>query len=330
MGHKKDIEEAERACSRFGVDYEVIDILSHDWQYQLEQGCFDGVLVRPAYKTQEVKNLCDERIYHVEKHLGIPVYPSFDEIYIYENKRNMASWLASSGFQHPKTHVFSNKEAARAYVETAKFPIVRKSNVGSAGLGVDVISDKKTAARAIQKAFRKYSEDRYLKNTVPERLKRILTRHNHSYFMDGQRGYVLFQEYLDVELEWRIIKIGNSYFGHQKLVGDNGLASGSDLVGWVEPPVELLQLVREICEVGQFNSMAVDILQTKTKQFYVNELQTIFGSYVLYQMKVNDVPGRYTYDGETYNFEEGSFNTNGCWDLRVEHFIEILKRNEVV
>ena len=45
-----------------------------------------------------------------------------------------------------------------------------------------------------------------------------------------------------------MIRIGNSYLGHQKLLGENGFASGSELVGWQEPPEELLLLLHSVTE----------------------------------------------------------------------------------
>jgi hypothetical protein len=41
-------------------------------------------------------------------------------------------------------------------------------------------------------------------------------------------------------------------------------------------------------------------------------------------MLVNDKPGRYQFNGKEWVFEEGMFNTNQCYDLRLTHAIEQL------
>jgi hypothetical protein len=39
-------------------------------------------------------------------------------------------------------------------------------------------------------------------------------------------------------------------------------------------------------------------------------------------MYVDNVPGRYYYKNKTWVFQEGSFNDNQCFDLRVKHILD--------
>ena len=71
----------------------------------------------------------------------------------------------------------------------------------------------------------------------------------------AQRHYFLIQDYVPIRWEWRLIKIGNSYFGHQKLLKGQ-YASGSGAVGWVRPPDALLDMVRENSDESGFHSLA--------------------------------------------------------------------------
>jgi len=107
--------------------------------------------------------------------------------------------------------------------------------------------------------------------------------------------------------------------------------SGSDRVGWLDPPKPLLKLCHQTCEKGNFSSMALDILEDKEGNYYVNELQTIFGSYDPSQMYINGKPGRYLYDemNDEWIFEEGYFNQNYSHNLRLEYAISqlLLERN---
>ena len=141
-----------------------------------------------------------------------------------------------------------------------------------------------------------------------------------------QKDYFIVQEFIpNILHEWRIIKIGDNYFGHKKLLkGD--FASGSGMVGWVAPPRHLLDMARELCDKGGFLCMDVDIFETKEGKFVINELQASFGSYLDYQMSIDGKPGRYKYiDGE-YVFEEGRFNVFGSTKLKIEHFVKLLNK----
>ena len=129
-----------------------------------------------------------------------------------------------------------------------------------------------------------------------------------------------------MQWEWRILKIGNSYFGHQKLFKGE-FASGSGRVGWVAPPVELLKMVRELCVKGGFPCMDADIFETKDGKYYINELQAVFGSYLDYQMSINGVHGRYVDTNGEFVFQEGDFNVFGSQKLKIEHFVSLLKNN---
>lgn len=127
-----------------------------------------------------------------------------------------------------------------------------------------------------------------------------------------------------------MIRLGDSYFGHQKLrKGD--FHSGSDLVGWYDPPRELLDFAHRVTREGRFTSMCIDVFETEDGRYLVNELQSMFGSYLPYQMHVNDKPGRYMYEKSTgtWIFQEGIFNANGSCKLRVEMLLQLLgKRPE--
>lgn len=141
-----------------------------------------------------------------------------------------------------------------------------------------------------------------------------------------QKHYVIIQEYHKIKWEWRIIKIGDSYFGHQKLLtGEFASGSGIDAVGWVDPPKELLLLVKEICGKGKFLSMSVDIFETVNGEYLINELQTHFGAYDRPQMYIDGVAGRYVLKKNAFVFEKGDFNKFRNNILRVEHFIKLLK-----
>ncbi|CAI1052005.1 TPA: ATP-grasp domain-containing protein [Serratia fonticola] len=319
-GH--ELDKMIAACDENNVNYKVIDFLSHDWLNSCTDD-IDGYLIRPTCRYQEHKSIFDERAYFINKLLKKPTYPSFDELYSYENKRNMHLFLMGVNAPHPKTFVFMDKKNANYFLENTNYPIVMKSNIGSAGVSVKVIKKYSEAKGYLRKIFGSfYSDLSFGWNPVIPFKGVPIPRVGRS-----QKHYAIFQEFLPIKWEWRMIRIGDSYFGHQKLIGDNGFASGSELVGWATPPNELLNLLHETTTNMNTRCMVLDIFETHSGEYYINEIQSIIGAYRPYQMKVDGKPGRFTRNrnGE-FIFEEGIHCANSCWNLRVNDFLSMLNK----
>ena len=308
------------SCKDLGIKYEVIDILSDNWINKIKSSSCDGFLCGPPCEFQEWKTIYDERLYILNKVLNRQIYPSFNELYIYENKRMMSYWLEVHGFPHPETYIICKKSDYINFLKSNRaYPLIFKTNVGSASSGVKIIRNKQSAKKYTNEIFGIFNPHLALGHLNFIQGKKFLFPS----FGSIQKHYLIIQKFEDIKWEWRIIKIDDSYFGHQKLLKGN-FASGSRLVGWQNPPEELLLLVKDICETGNFKSMAVDIFETEDGRFLVNELQSIFGSYDDVQMYINGRPGRYIYIDEEFHFEEGFFNNFRSYLLRVRHFVDII------
>lgn len=312
----------EEACKALKIDYKLIDLLSPHWIDLILNSQCAGFLCHPPCDFSEQKQIYDEKLYFINKVLGLPIYPSFEELFIYENKRNMAAWLQIHKFPHPRTLVFARKEDAKNYLLKASYPLVLKSNSGASASGVNIVSKPRTALKILNQVFGRFHPALAFGKI------RIVKNRNKipiPFIGDSQRHYLIVQDFMKLKWEWRIIKIGNSYFGHQKLL-KGSFASGSGQVGWEDPPKELLYLVKSIAETGKFQSLSVDIFETLDEKYLVNEIQSMFGSILPYQMKVNNIPGRYVYveKSDSFEFEEGEFNIMGSNYLRVEHFVNTL------
>lgn len=312
------------ACKELDIDFLVIDLYSNDWIEKIKNSNCDGFLCRPPCAIQERKTIYDERLYFISHFMNKKIYPSYDENFIYENKRNMYSWLSLNNFPHVNTNIFTRKNNALDFIESSKFPLIIKSNIGASGSGVFILKNKRNAKKFINKAFGNWN-GAFSLGILPKKKKYLL---NIPLFGHAQKHFMIFQDWIECKWEWRIIKIGNSYFGYKKLIGKSGFASGSLLDGWDEPPLELLKLATQVCNVGNFSSMAIDILESTDGNFYINELQCIFGAYNPSQMYIDGKPCRYVYDNGNYNLEFGYFCQNGCANLRVSHFIELLSEPE--
>jgi hypothetical protein len=318
-GYSNSYVDYVKSCQYLKVDFEIIDILRYDWLTKIINSDCDGFLVRPPCGAQEQKNVYDDVVYFISEELKKPIYPEYNSLYLYENKRAMYYWLKINGFPHVKTYVIATKKEALEILDKLTFPVVFKANIGAGGKAVDIVKSKNRAKMIIHLVFGIYRPKFSFGYIRFGKIKGIPM----PLFGMSQKHCVLIQDYKKIKWEWRIIKIGNSFFGHQKLL--KGLkASGSGRNGWVKPPDELLYLTNKICIKGNFNSMAVDILEDIDGDYYVNELQSLFGSVLDSQMKINGIPGRFIFINDKFIFEEGEFNVFGSCLLRVKNFLEIL------
>jgi hypothetical protein len=291
-----------RACRELGVSYRLLDLFSDDWIAAVEESGCDAFLVFPSSLLTVWKEMFDDRLRILAEDLGRTVYPSLKELWLYENKRRCRDWMIAHGVPHPRTWVFYDAEEAEQFACRADLPLVYKTSLGACAQGVRILRTPKEARRLVRRAFRRG------------------VIHRGADCRDKQWGSVYLQEYLPNVNEWRMVRIGGSYFGYRKeRRGD--FHSGSRRCSWPEVPRQLLELLRE----GPFDSMAVDVFETDDGRLLVNELQTLFGtSHSVHQLKVNGVPGRYLHDeqAQAWVFEAGDFSRNSCANLRVQHLTE--------
>lgn len=312
------------ACEKYGIEFEHINLLAQDWLNKFQQGNYDGVVIRPPCTFEAHKQMYDERSYVLNKKLSLPIYPSYQELFVYESKRNMHTWAMLYNLPHPKTNVFATKKDAYDFFQHCEYPLVSKSNVGASGISVKIIKNQQHAKKLARKIFGAIDPELAL-GYCP-----IGKKHNIPYPRFGRRQshYMICQQFLDIKWEWRIVKLHDSYFGHKKLIGENNMASGSMLVGWEDPPKQLLHMVKDFSDSAEFTTVALDIFETQDGHYYVNEIQPIIGAIAPSQMYINDIPGRYQFINEEFVFEQGEFCKNQCWDLRIEAFISQLESGE--
>ncbi len=311
------------SCEYLKFDYEIIDLTALDWMERIRESRCSGFLCRPPSRVQERKTMFDERLFIMTRHMGKLIYPSYEELLIYENKRLAQYWLEAHGFPHPETFVFYRKRDLHSFLENFRdFPLIYKTNIGAKSTGVKVLKTTSQARRVGRRIFGIFPTPSLAWGYTPVRSGRIL-----SVPAPGvrERHVMLLQRFERIKWEWRMVRIGDSYFGHRKLPGRKGLASGTLLKAWGAPPVELLRLTMDICEAGGFNSMAIDIFETEDGRYLVNELQSIFGQSTENLMYIDGEPGRYIEKGGEFIFQPGEYNLHNSFMLRVIHFADILR-----
>lgn len=325
----------QTSCQKANVVYDIIDLMVHDWYEKCLNKEYDCYLLKPPGEIQRFKDMYNERVYILSEVLGKFVYPSYNEIFIHENKKLLAYYLKANGIPHPETNVFYRLEEAMAFAENTKYPIVAKTSIGASGTGVTIVKESNSLKKYIRQAFGKGIKRRFGPNRNTGNIRSWTSKAcaNPSWalkkikkyfdlYTDAQKGFVIFQEYIPHDYEWRIVKIGDSFFGHKKIKkGDK--ASGTKGIEYVRPPEALLNFSRDLCLVHHFNSMAIDLFEHPNKGYVVNELQTIFGHVQDHILEVDGKPGRYLFKSGYWIFEAGNFNTNESYDLRLQYALEL-------
>ncbi len=326
------------ACEAYQneLDFRVIELTSHNWLEQIREHLPDACLLKPSGRTELYRELYQERVEILVQDLGLTVFPSLDELRIYENKKYFAYWAMARGVPHPPTSIFYDLKAALAFAESAVIPLVGKKNIGASGNGVRILKERHALIEYVKHAFGpgivsrtgpKLEKGRILariwnKLTHPHELANKLRAYQ-AIAADRQKGFIILQDFVPHEYEWRAVRIGDSFFAHKKLkTGDK--ASGTLLKDYGNPPLELLDFVYDLTETHGFHSVAVDLFEHRSS-YLVNEIQCIFGQSDSYQMMVDGRIGRYVRKNGIWVFEEGDFAINACYDLRLEYLLGQLR-----
>ena len=296
------------ACRDMKISYRVLSLLQSNWVDVFKNSHCDAYLVWPSCMPTSAKEAFDYRLNILEKEIGAIIYPTWKECWLTEHKPRLRDWLQANDIPHPQTWVFYDKQQALKFAKSSSFPVVVKTATGASASGVLIVHNQRQLAKAIRLAFGRGLRPRsYAPN-------------------DRQWGYVYIQKYYPNVKEWRMVRIGDSYFGYRKEAGESGIHSASKAWSWLDPSKELLDLTRTVTEKGGFTSMDVDIFLTQDNQLLVNECQTMFGCTTpAIQMKVNDNPARYLYENGQWKLEEGEFCQNHMCNLRIEHLLSQLR-----
>lgn len=290
------------ACREMKVRYRLCDVFGAGWYEECvgNSECA-AFLVAPRLFSTAWRQMYDERL-RVIAESGKILFPSYEELWMYESKRRMSYWVESHGFDGPKTHVFYSYLDAMDFAGRTDLPIVAKTDAGYAAQGVHIFRDRSEVVKHVRRCFNKG-----------------LRLDMGAFHPLVENGFVLFQEYVSTPIEWRLIRLGDSYFAHQKLKSGD-FHSGSHLVGRIPPGRAHLDLIRRVTEVGGFRSLNVDVFELDDGRLLINELQALPCMIKPFQMVLNGYPGRYLYDasGDRWLFEKGTFCENKGSNLRLQ------------
>ena len=230
-------EEWARCLAEREVDTRWVNLTAQNALQQLE-GC-DGVmwrwgrLPRKAYQILNV----------VERFLKIPVFPSYETSWHYDEKLLQHYQLQAVGVPTPKTWVFWDQQKAKEWALQADYPKVFKLSSGNASRTVSLVSSIEEARQLIDRMFGEgiptSGIDRPAKGVNPrdwkpsELLRRSKSAARHIVPWRRQmlrkrpevveHGYAYFQEFVpDNDYVTDIVVAGNRVFGYLDLNGSKG------------------------------------------------------------------------------------------------------------
>ncbi len=270
------------------IKYSFYDIHKSTWQE--EANAYDIIIWQPR-STPDLLPEAKSKIYFLEKYLRKRCFPSFDQLWSYEDKIH-ASFLYNY-FRLPVIPTFStySKSDALEYADRTEFPVISKITTGSASCGVDKLKNKKSLVRYINSIFSGIGRKTY-------------------WPFIRQINYVYFQQFISTaKFDLRIIVVGTRFFGYYRFPNKGDFrASGSGNVLKKELPEDAMRLALKTKETLNAISMAVDMLFSEAEQkYYIIETSIFCGIDTAEQLVVDGIAGYYEYQDDKFTFREGRF-----------------------
>lgn len=298
-----------KACKELGISYKVIDFFSKNWLEDLKSSNIDVLILRPSVQYVVWKDMFDNRLRLLKPNYAVPMFPSLESLWIWENKLRTLDFLKINHLPHPKSYIFYDDKELMDYSKSCSYPVVFKASSGSGASGVKILRNARQLRQIANKSFKKG----------------IRSYRKHK--LDKEHGFVILQDYLTEVREWRIIRIGDYYFGFEKLK-EGEFHSGSKNFGYGMPPQECLSLVREITENHNFKFVSIDIFITIDNNYLINEIQPYFGQKGDRELlQIDGESGRLYFDDatNTWVFEKGMYCKNNLCNLRLLEMIKLLE-----
>lgn len=291
----------ERFLKSNNIAYEYFDPYASDW---IEKAKKFDLIIWHTESDPATQMHAEGKVYTLQNLLNVKVFPTFNELWGYENKINSHYQYKAFGLPEIPTFVSHSKLDAIKYVEQCRFPIISKIATGSSSYGVEKIKSKRQALKLINDVFSYKGRKTYF-----------------PYF--AQKDYVYFQEFIETaEYDLRVISIGDKLLGYYRYPNKGDFrASGAGNYEKKEIPLEALKLAYQTKEAFGATCLATDMVFCKERnQFLIIESSIFIGVDTCEQLVIDGVPGVYIRRAENdYAFEPGRY-----WiqELALKEFIE--------
>ena len=278
-----------------------------DWPTRVRQAGCDGHLLRQRHDRTTDWSLDQARLAYLHL-LGTPTWPTPYEAFLYEDKARFAWWLEARGVPHVPTRTFVSLEQADAFFDAAQYPLVVKTRHDSGGCGVERIESRREARSLARLFFR----DRFHRRGLSD-------------WRDAAHGAMIVQPLLPVAIEHRVIRLGDAWFAHGKLLAPGGWRySGSGHRDLEFPGFEVLERGRFVARRIGLHCGAIDLMTLEDGSWVVGEVQTWYGGARV--MNHHGVPHVVWRESDGWRLEEGMPHVHRGQSLRLKAFDDWLGR----
>ena len=230
----------ERFCKNNDIPYGFFDITRSNWMSEAKK--YD-IFICHTESNPAYQEMIESKIYILENLLGKFCFPSYHEVWQYEDK-NRANYL----YQHYDlptipTYVTQNKEEAYKLIDIVGYPFISKTTIGAGSTGVFKIDNRQQAVKRINKIFGFYG----LKTEYP---------------YQRQKDYFYIQKFIyDATFDLRIILVGDMAFGYYRYPNKGDFrASGAGNYEKKAIPEDALRIAIEVRDKLASSLMGIDLL----------------------------------------------------------------------
>lgn len=276
-----------RFCETNSIPYEIYDIKSDSWY---ENALSLDVIFWHPNSTPADMYIAENRIYVLEKHLGKTCFPSYHEIWQYEDKNRSQLLYKALSLNYVKTFSSHNHKESLEYINGAKYPFISKTHIGAGSSGVVKVNNSKEARRIVNKTFGYFGKKTF-------------------YPYQRQKDYVFFQEFIeDATFDLRIIIVNEKMFGYYRYPNKGDFrASGSGNYEKKAIPKEALELAYDIKTKLNSRLMGVDLMYSESRgKYYIIETSLFNQIDTPKQLIVDGVAGYYDAN-DNFSFKKGEF-----------------------
>lgn len=245
-----------------------------------------------------------------EKELGLVVYPDQNTCWHYDDKIAQRYLLEAANIPIPNTWVWWDRNLAKEWARTAKYPLVMKLWAGCVSQNVGLVNSYKEAEQWIDKLFGRgvnKLSDTYLthwpfkKKRVAAAVKLLLTgavpyKKLPEDLWELHKDYIFFQEFLpENPFDIRIVVIGNRVFGFRRFNRPNDFRASGSGIADTDPkhvPIETLRLGFRLANRLKTQSVGIDFLR-KNEEWVVVEISYTFPHFI-----THECPGHWELQGE--------------------------------
>jgi glutathione synthase/RimK-type ligase-like ATP-grasp enzyme len=279
----------ERFCKNNDIPYGFFDITRSNWMSEAKK--YD-IFICHTESNPAYQEMIESKIYILENLMGKFCFPSYHEVWQYEDK-NRANYL----YQHYDlptipTYVTQNKEEAYKLIDIVGYPFISKTTIGAGSTGVFKIDNRQQAVKRINKIFGFYG----LKTQYP---------------YQRQKDYFYIQKFVDdATFDLRIMLVGDRAFGYYRYPNKGDYrASGAGNYEKKALPEDALKLAIEVRNKLKSRQMGVDLLYSnKDKKYYIIETSLFNQIDTPEQLVIDGVPGYYDIsDIDNIKFKKGRF-----------------------